>query len=129
MNNMNEKSAPALVGDLINDVTGLFKKEIQLLRSEVSEKASQAAVALGLIVGAIVVALVALNVLAAALVVAIQNWGIAPGWAALIVGLALAVIAFAMAKKGSTDLKASKLAPEKTVRAVERDADMAKEKV
>ncbi|MEX2617635.1 MAG: phage holin family protein [Alphaproteobacteria bacterium] len=128
MQRPNEKSAPALIGDLINEVTTLFKKEIQLLRAEVSEKVNRAAVALGMIVGAVVLALVALNVLAAALVAAIQNMGIAPGWAALIVGSVLAIVAYVLLTKGLTDLKASKLSPQKTVRAVERDAELAKEK-
>lgn len=129
MNNSTEKSAPGLLGDLINNVIMLFKKEVQLLRAEVSEKVTHAMVALGVLVAGIVVALVALNVLAAALVVAIQNLGIAPSWAALIVGLSFAAVAFAMVTKGITDLKATELAPEKTVRAVERDAQMATEKV
>lgn len=122
-----ERSAPALVGDLLTQTTDLFRKEIQLLRAELGEKANQAAVAVGMLVGAVILALVALNVLAAALVAALSNIMDA-GWAALIVGGILAIIAWIMASKGMNDLKATNLAPERTANAVAKDASMAKGK-
>lgn len=123
-----ERSAPALVGDLINQTTELFRKEVQLLRAEMSEKANQATVAAGMILGAVIVALVALNVLAAALVAALAEL-IDGGWAALIVGVVLAVIAWIMASKGINDLKMTNLAPDRTAHAVSKDASMAKGRV
>lgn len=123
-----ERSAPALVGDLLTQTTDLFRKEVQLLRAEMSEKANQATVAAGMILGAVVLALVALNVLAAALVAALSNIMDA-GWAALIVGGVLAIIAYIMASKGINDLKATNLAPSRTANAVSKDASMAKERV
>lgn len=120
-----ERSAPTLVGDLLTQTTDLFRKEVQLLRAEMGEKANQAGIAAGMILGAVVLALVALNVLAAALVAALSNIMNA-GWAALIVGGILAVIAWFMASKGITDLKATNLAPERTANAVSKDASMAK---
>ena len=85
-----DRSASSLLGDLVSQVTELFRKEIMLLRAELGEKATQAVTACGLIVAAVVLALTALNVLAAALVVALENLGIPGGWAALIVGVILA---------------------------------------
>lgn len=123
-----ERSAPALVGDLLTQTTDLFRKEIQLLRAEIGEKTNQATIAAGMILGAVVLALVALNVLAAALVAALSNIMDA-GWAALIVGGILAIIAYIMASKGINDLKATNLAPERTANAVSKDASMAKGRV
>lgn len=128
MDQTEKKSAPSLLGDLAQQIPDLFRKELQLLRAEVGEKANQAGRAVGMIIGAIVIALVALNVLAAALVAAIENAGLAPGWAALIVGVILAAIAFVLAGKGANDLQASNLKPQRTVDAVAKDAQMAKEK-
>jgi hypothetical protein len=51
------------------------------------------------------------------------------GWSALIVGVVLAVIAFALARGGIAALKDASLAPERTARAVTRDAKMAKEQI
>lgn len=129
MNETKERSAPALVGDLVHHVTELFRKEVQLLRAELGEKADQVFAALGFIVAAVVIALTALNVLAAAIVAGLTNAGIAAGWAALIVGVAFAAIAFAMLAKGSKDLKASNLAPARTTHAVSKDAALAREKM
>jgi Putative Actinobacterial Holin-X, holin superfamily III len=89
-----ERSAPVLVGDLIGDVSELFRKELQLLRAELNAKSTQAVMALGSIAAGLVVALTALNVLAAALVIVLEWAGIPGGWSALILGGGLAVIAF-----------------------------------
>ena len=124
-----DRSTPALVGDLLEHVTELVRKEIQLFRAEMSDKATQAMVAAGSVLAAAVVGLTVLNVLAAALVAALTKAGIPGAWSAVIVGAGLAIIAFVMAKKGIDNLKASSLAPERTARAAARDVTMVKEKV
>ncbi len=124
-----ERSASGLLGDLVSQVTELFRKEIMLLRAELGEKATQAVTACGLIVAAVVLSLTALNVLAAALVVALENIGIPAGWAAVIVGVVLAAIAWGMASKGVSALKATNLAPERAARAASRDAELVKGKM
>jgi TRAP-type C4-dicarboxylate transport system permease small subunit len=125
----NERSAPALVGDLIGNVTELFRKELQLLRAELSEKSTQAIAALGSVAAGLVVALTALNVLAAALVVALERAGIPGAWPALIVGVGLAILAFFLVRGGIAALKASSLAPDRTAHALARDAALAKEQM
>lgn len=124
-----ERSAPALVGDLLNQTSELFRKEIQLFRAEVGEKTSQVFMAVGLLAAAAVIALTALNVLAAALVAALDNLGLSGGWAALIVGVAFAILAYILAQKGINDLKAQNLTPDRTQRSLAKDAALAKEKV
>jgi len=129
MDDLEHRSAPALVGDLVNHVTELVRKEIQLLRAEMSEKSTQAVVALGSIAAALVIAITALNVLAAALVAALTNAGIPATWSAVIVGVALAVVAAILANRGIASLKAQNLAPERTARAAVRDTAMVREKM
>jgi hypothetical protein len=129
MKDTTERSAPALVGDLVNHVSELLRKEIQLFRAELNEKSTKAVVALGSIAAGLVVGLTALNVLAAALVVALERAGIPGGWSALIVGVGLAVIALVLARGGIAALKDVSLAPERTARAVARDAEMAREQM
>ena len=121
------RSTTGLFTEALSHVSSLVRKEVDLARAEVSENVKKAAVAIGLLVGAIVVALVALNVLAAALVAALTELGIEAGWSALIVGGVLGIIAFAMVAKGTNDLKASSLAPTRTVENVKRDAQAVKE--
>jgi Putative Actinobacterial Holin-X, holin superfamily III len=129
MKETSERSAPALVGDLVGHVTELFRKEIQLLRAELNEKSNQAIAAIGSIAAGLVVTLTALNVLAAALVVALERTGIPGAWSALIVGGGLAIIAFFLVRGGIAALKASSLAPDRTARALSRDAALAREQM
>lgn len=121
------KSAAGLLSDAIAHMSSLVRKEVDLARAEVSENVNRAGVAVGLLAGALVIALVALNVLAAALVAGLTEWGLEAGWASLIVGLVLAVIALAMAVKAKNDLKLSNITPSRTAKNVQRDAQALKE--
>ncbi|WP_299740894.1 phage holin family protein [uncultured Roseobacter sp.] len=125
-NNTNE-SASSLLTDAMSNFSGLVRNEVDLARAEISENATKAGVAIGLIAGAAIIALVALNVLAAALVAALTEVGLDTGWSALIVGAALSIIAFVLINKGVNDLKLSSLAPTRTVKNVQRDAAAVKE--
>jgi hypothetical protein len=121
------RSAAGLLSDAIAHMSSLVRKEVDLARAEVSENATRAGAALGFLAGGLVIALVALNVLAAALVAGLAEWGLEPGWASLIVGLVLAAIALAMALKARNDLKLTSIAPTRTVKNVQRDAQALKE--
>jgi hypothetical protein len=124
-----DRSTPGLMADLLDQVTQLLRKEVQLFRAEMGDKGTQAMIAAGSVLAAAVVAITALNVLAAALVAALTNAGIPAPWSAVIVGVALALVAYLMARKGIENLKAGSLAPERTARAAVRDVSMVKEKI
>ena len=134
------RSTAALLSDALAHVSGLIRKEMDLARAEMSGKITQAGVAVGMIVGAVVLLLTALNVLSAALVAGLARWmagegadeaalASMTGWAALIVGVIYFVIALILAKKGMNDLKATNLAPTRTAENVKRDAHAVKESV
>ena len=127
MQHTDERSLKELFSDLTQSVTTLFRKEIELARAETSEKISQAGVAAGALAAGGILALAALIVLLQALVIALSELGLAPALSALIVGGVVAIIAFALIYKGMNDLKASSLAPTRTVEALRRDAHMVKE--
>jgi hypothetical protein len=122
-----DRSLKALLGDLSGSISTLFRKEIQLARAETSEKITQSMVAIGAIAGGAILALAALLVLLQALVIALSELGIPPGWSSLIVGVIVAAIAYFMIHKGTNDLKASSLAPSRTIDSLRSDAQMAKE--
>ena len=130
------RSVPQLLSDLARELTTLFKKEGQLIRAELAEKATQIQVGAGSALAGAIVLLVALNVLTAALVVALSKIGAEPGvegsglgvgWASLIVGVILAVIGALLVKKGADNM--SNLTPERTVNQVSQDANLVKEQV
>jgi len=122
-----DRSLKELFSDLSGSISTLFRKEIPLARAETSEKITQSMVAMGAIVGGAILALAALLVLLQALVIAISELGVPPGWASLIVGVIVAAIAYFMIHKGTNDLKASSLAPNRTIDSLRSDAHMAKE--
>jgi hypothetical protein len=122
-----DKSASEILNDALARISGLVRGEFDLARAEVNENLHKAGIALGMIVGALVIALTALNVLAAALVAALTEVGIDGGWAALIVGAVFAIVAFLMLQKGKNDLKLSSLAPSRTAANVKRDAQTVKD--
>ena len=133
------RSVPQLLSDLAKELTTLFKKEGQLIRAELSEKATKVGIGIGSAAAGAICLLVALNVLAAALVVAIarigadpndpaiQQSGIGPGWASLIVGVLLAVIGAVLVRRGTAQM--TDLTPERTVNQVSQDAALVKDQV
>ena len=67
------KSTGSLLSDALTHVSSLVRSEVDLARAEVNENLKSAGAAIGLIVGAVIVALTALNVLTAALVAALTE--------------------------------------------------------
>ena len=122
------KSTGSLLSDALTHVSSLVRSEVDLARAEINDNLKSAGIAIGMIAGAVVVvALTALNVLTAALVAALTEAGVPAGWSALIVGIALAIVAYFMVSKGTNDLKLSSLAPTRTAKNVKRDAQAVKE--
>lgn len=121
------RSTARLLSDAVNQMAELFRKEMQLLRAEMGEKTNHVFAAVGMIVGGIVLVLVALNALMAALVALLVALGLEEGWAALIAGVVVAVIAYALVSIGRRNLSASHLAPGRTAASIQRDAELARE--
>jgi hypothetical protein len=120
------KSISSLLSDLTQGLTTLFRKEAELVRAEIREKITQVEVGAGTLVAGVVCLLVSLNVLAGALVIALAEI-IGAGWAALAVGVVLAVIGAVLLRKGSSDVR--HLAPERSTRQASKDATFVKEQV
>lgn len=122
-----ETGTPGLFAQLLRHVSTLLRREVDLARAELNENVHRAGAAIGMIVAGLVIALSALNVLSAALVAAVANLGIGAGWAAVIVGGVMALIAFILAGKGVKDLKLSSLAPTRSAENLRRDAEALRE--
>jgi hypothetical protein len=123
---MAERSIPTLVSDIARQVPELVRKEIQLLRSEVSDRLSQAGRGIGEIAAAGVLLVCALLILLQALVVALASW-VGPAWSAVIVGVATTLIALVLLQMGRKNLQATSLAPTRTTEQLRHDADMARD--
>jgi len=127
--NHQERSVPGLFADLIDNVTTLFRKEVQLAKTELSEKASQAATASTSVAIGGVVLLSALIIFLHAIVAWLAYAGLPPHWGYLIVALVVGIGGYVALQKGLTNLKATRLTPTRTVEQLQRDAAVAKEQV
>lgn len=117
-----------LLSDAVNQLTRLVRGEVALAKAEVTQNIKNAALGVGLLVGAVVLVLVGLFILAEALVVALGEL-IGDGWAALIVGILILAVAGILAMRGLNSLKPENIAPSRTVANVQADAQTIKENV
>ena len=123
----NQRGITTLLGDAMNHMTNLVRNEVALAKAEVRHGVSQAATAVGLLIAAVVIAVCALNVLTLALVALIASFGIATGWASLIVGVLYLLIVWALVAKAKSNLKPENLAPRRTARTTREDIEAVKE--
>lgn len=126
-----------LLSGLVSDISGLFRKEIQLARAETSEKVGEMmGGVVSLLIGGVLM-LGALGVLLSALVTIIAAFFVAQGMdptvstaiAAGIVTLVVAVIGWVFISKGLGTLKTSNLNLNRTTTSLGRDADVVKERL
>ncbi len=126
-----------LIGGLLSDVTGLLRKEIDLAKTEVSEKVKKALSGVEFLMIGLVLAIGAVGVLLSALVsglaVVLSRYGIsevsANALAAVIVGLVIGAIAWLLISRGITALRGTELTLDRTTASLRRDAEIVKEKV
>jgi uncharacterized membrane protein YqjE len=125
-NKKDDKSIVNLVADLTREITTLFRQEINLLKTEMSEKLGQTqSGVVSLIIGC-AVAYAGLLVLLLAAVLGLAL--IMDEWlAALLVAVVVLIIGMILIAKARSNLKAQNLLPQKTVAQLKRDQDVARQ--
>ncbi|MBY5699984.1 phage holin family protein [Rhizobium leguminosarum] len=126
-----------LVSGLVGDVTGLLRKEIDLAKTEASEKLSQALSGVEILLFGLVLAIGAVGVLLSALVGGLAAFLVKQGFtettasalASLIVGIIIAGIAWAMLSRGLSALRGNNLTLDRTATSLRRDVDVVKDKI
>ncbi len=123
-----DRSVGELFGQLSQDMTLLFRQEVQLARAEMTEKISRVTNNLvSVVAGGFVVYIAALALVAALILVLNDVAHISPWVSALIVGAVLAVAGGVMLNRGLKELKRVDLAPRRTVETLKDDVQWAKE--
>jgi uncharacterized membrane protein len=123
-----ERSIGELFGQLTQDMTLLVRQEIQLARTEMSEKLSRFTTNLLSVGAGGFVAYLGGLALVAALILAIRDLAnISLALSALIVGAVLAIVGYVMLQRGLKELKRVDLAPRRTVETLKDDVQWAKE--
>jgi hypothetical protein len=114
-----------LIRQLTHQGTHLAEQQLNLAKAEVRESVDEVKIAIGSMAGAAVVGIAGLGVtlmgLAYLLGQAIDNTGLAT----LIVGVATLIVAYVLYAAGSKKMSATNLAPDRTVRTLERTPDAA----
>jgi len=130
-----QRSITDLIGGLAGDISGLFRKEIQLAKAEVSEKVDDIIdSSKGLAIGG-VLAIGAVGVFLGALVAGLSwlllGFGMsehaASFVASLVVALVVGGIAWSFISKSLEAWKASRLTLDRTTHSLARDAEVVKE--
>lgn len=127
-NSGGERSLGELLGDLSREITTLLRQELELAKTELSDKATKigrdmAALAVG---GA--VAYAGMLFILAAIAIALSNV-IVPWLAFLLVGVAVGGIGFVLIQKGLSDIKKTGLAPQQTIETLKEDKEWAQQQM
>ena len=131
-----ERSIGQLLKDLRDDTTTLLRQEVELAKTEMTEKASRA----GRNVGAVAVggavaflgAIALLGFVVAALTSLFSQFmspGVAVWLAPLIVGAVLALVGYSMIKKALETLKRESVTPTKTTQSLQENKEWLKAKI
>ena len=122
-----DRPAGDLLKDLMADVSALVRQERELARVEMKEKTKIYAGASAMMIVGAILALLAIGVLTACIILAIDL--ALPAWlAALIVGVAYLVIAGIVILVGRAQLKrAGKPMPEQTIETIKEDVSWARQ--
>jgi xanthine/uracil permease len=131
-----ERSLGQLLKELTREISTLLRQEVELAKTEMSEKASRAGESLGaLAVGGGVALLGALSLLAAAiygltaLLDRFISLRIAVWLAPLIIGVILAAVGYALVKKALARLKGESLAPRRTAQSLRENKEWLRQKI
>jgi len=121
------RSIARLFGDAVENLSKLIQTEIQLARTEITEKATKAGMGAGMLLGAMLLLVPALVLFLIALAIWLNQLGLSPVTAHLLSGCVALVISAVLASVGLSRLKPESLAPRTTMSEVRRDIAAAKE--
>jgi hypothetical protein len=131
-----DRSIGQLLKELTQESSTLLKQEVDLAKTEMSEKASRLGANLGEVaVGGSVAFLGAIALLLAvvygltSLLSKFMSLGVAAWLAPLIVGVVLAAIGYSLVKKALATLKQEGIAPTKTTQSLQENKEWLKQKI
>ena len=120
-----ESSVGQLISEISDDLSTLFRQEIELAKAEVRQEARKAGRAAGMLGAAGFAGYMVALLLTLALVAALSNV-MDPGWAALLVAVVWAVIGAVLYVTGRQRLRTVSPVPRQTVDTLKEDAQWLK---
>ena len=124
-----ERSLGELFGDLAKETSELVRQEVQLARTEMTQKVSAVGKDAGMIAAGGLVAYAGLLALIATLIIALGQLGM-PWWlSSLIVGVVVAAIGYFLIQKGINAIRHTNMAPQQTIQTLKEDRRWASEQM
>ena len=120
------RSIGELLRDLASDSAALVQQELKLARSEAQDKLHQTVAGGAELVVSALLALAGLMVLLQAAVYGLEEFGLEPWLAAVIVGGVVLVIGLLLLQKARHDLSARNLAAHRTAQNLRKDLNLVK---
>ncbi len=121
-----DRSLGELFAELAQETSTLVRQEVNLAKTEMSQKASRAGRHIGILAAGGAVAYAGLLAILAAVIVLLDN--VMPLWvSALLVGLVVAVVGYLLVRRALDALKREDFAPRETMETLKEDQRWAKE--
>jgi hypothetical protein len=123
-----ERSLGELFAELARETSNLVRQEVELAKTELTQKATQVGKDAGTIGVGGAIAYAGFLVFLAAVVLGVGEF--MPLWvSALLVGVVVGAIGYFIIQKGRNDLKRADLAPRATIESLKEDTEWAKEQI
>jgi uncharacterized membrane protein YqjE len=122
-----QRTVSELVGDAVEQFTYLIRNEMAIARAELTEKASEAAVGVGFLLGGALVVIPAMVMVLMALAALLFEHGLSDALANLVAGVVGFLISGALAYVGKRRLSLDHLKPKHTMNEIERDISAIKD--
>jgi hypothetical protein len=129
MANYQEQGIQTLIGEALRETSDLARKEMLLFRTELSENIKTLLIGVGMMAAAGVFAIAALILFTEALVEWLATVVNSEALSALIVGGVMAAIAVGFVLYGRSTMSSASLAPNRSVKSIQRDTQVLSEKV
>jgi hypothetical protein len=120
-----EASLGEIIGNISDDLSQLFRQEVELAKAEIRQEAAKAGKAAGMLGGAGFAGYLAVVLLSFAVVFGLSNV-MDPGWAALIVAIVWGAIGAVLFVNGRKKLKTVDPVPRRTAETLKEDAQWLK---
>jgi hypothetical protein len=111
-----------MFAELSRDIRTLVQQEIQLAKTELSEKAPKVGKSVGFVIGGGVMAYAGFLAILAAIVLALIEMGLPPWAGALVAGVLLPGIGYLFIRSGLGGLRPQELKPEQTIASLKENA-------
>jgi hypothetical protein len=127
MQGRDDRSLGELFSELTQETRTLVRQEVQLAKTEMSQKASQVGKDVGFLAAGGAVAYAGLLAIVAGIIFVLAEIGLALWLSALLVGLVVAAAGYFLVRKGLDALKQENLAPQETIETLKEDKQWAKD--